>query len=77
MCLCVRVGVNLYIVYSRKVLFSTNICETSITVDGIVYVIDAGYIKQRIFNADTRMDALLVVPISQVNANQRAGRAGA
>ena len=60
----------------RKVIFSTNICETSLTVDGVVYVIDAGFVKQRIFNPLTGMDALVVVPISQVQAVQRAGRAG-
>lgn len=44
--------------------------------DGIVYVIDSGYVKQRIFNPNTGIDSLLVVPISQVQATQRAGRAG-
>lgn len=60
----------------RKVLVSTNICETSLTVDGIVYVIDSGFVKQRVFNPDSGIDSLLVVPISQVQATQRTGRAG-
>jgi HrpA-like RNA helicase len=44
--------------------------------DGIVYVIDSGYVKQRVFHPESGIDALLVVPISQVQATQRAGRAG-
>jgi ATP-dependent RNA helicase DHX8/PRP22 len=60
----------------RKVIFSTNICETSLTVDGVVYVIDCGFVKQRRFNPVTGMDALVIVPISQVQAVQRTGRAG-
>ncbi len=60
----------------RKVLFSTNICEDTITVEGIVYVVDPGFVKQKQFNAQSGMDALTVVPISKVAAKQRAGRAG-
>lgn len=60
----------------RKVLISTNICETSLTVDGVVYVVDPGYVKQRQFNPQTGIDALTVVPISRTAAVQRAGRAG-
>lgn len=60
----------------RKLIFSTNIAETSLTVDGIGYVIDCGYVKQKIFNSKTAMDSLNVVPISKVQAIQRAGRAG-
>jgi HrpA-like RNA helicase len=61
---------------TRKILVSTNICETSLTVDGIVYVIDAGYVKQKKFDPTSGIDALTIVPISQVAAVQRAGRAG-
>jgi len=60
----------------RKVIFCTNIAETSLTVDGIGYVIDCGYVKQKIYNPKTSMDALMIVPISKVQAIQRAGRAG-
>ena len=60
----------------RKVVVATNIAETSLTVDGIKYVIDAGYCKLKVFNPRIGMDALQVFPISQANASQRAGRAG-
>ena len=60
----------------RKVVVATNIAETSLTVDGIIYVIDSGYCKLKVFNPRIGMDALQVFPISQANASQRAGRAG-
>lgn len=60
----------------RRFIVSTNIAETSLTVDGVVYVIDAGYVKQRQYNPATGMYSLDVVQISKVQANQRAGRAG-
>lgn len=60
----------------RKVILGTNIAETSLTIDGIVYVIDPGYCKQKSYNPRTSMEALTVVPISRASANQRAGRAG-
>ncbi len=60
----------------RKLIFSTNIAETSLTVDGIAYVIDCGYVKQKIFNPRTSMDSLMITPISKVQSIQRAGRAG-
>lgn len=61
---------------SRKVVIATNIAETSITIDGIYYVIDPGFVKQSSYDAKLGMDRLQVVPISQANAKQRAGRAG-
>lgn len=61
---------------SRKVVLATNIAETSITIDGIKYVIDTGYVKENVFNPSTGMDSLVVVPCSRASANQRAGRAG-
>lgn len=60
----------------RKIIVSTNIAETSITIDGVVYVIDSGYSKQKVYNPRLRMESLLVSPISKANAKQRAGRAG-
>ncbi|XP_020797081.1 pre-mRNA-splicing factor ATP-dependent RNA helicase PRP16 isoform X1 [Boleophthalmus pectinirostris] len=60
----------------RKCIVATNIAETSLTVDGIMFVIDSGYCKLKVFNPRIGMDALQVYPISQANANQRAGRAG-
>jgi pre-mRNA-splicing factor ATP-dependent RNA helicase DHX38/PRP16 len=61
---------------SRKCIVATNIAETSLTVDGIKYVVDCGYCKLKVYNPKIGMDALLVTPISQANANQRSGRAG-
>ena len=60
----------------RKVIVATNIAETSLTVDGIMYVVDAGYSKLKVYNPRMGMDALQITPISQANASQRAGRAG-
>uniref|UniRef100_A0A6G1S7P2 RNA helicase n=1 Tax=Aceria tosichella TaxID=561515 RepID=A0A6G1S7P2_9ACAR len=61
---------------SRKVVIATNIAETSLTIDGIFYVIDPGFVKQKVYNSKTGMDSLIVTPISQAQAKQRAGRAG-
>ncbi|GAA97825.1 uncharacterized protein L969DRAFT_89610 [Mixia osmundae IAM 14324] len=60
----------------RKVVVSTNIAETSLTIDGIVYVVDPGFSKQKVYNPRIRVESLLVAPISRASANQRAGRAG-
>ncbi|KXT10332.1 hypothetical protein AC579_1031 [Pseudocercospora musae] len=60
----------------RKVVLATNIAETSLTIDNIVYVIDPGYVKENRYTAATNMEALVAVPISRASANQRAGRAG-
>jgi len=61
---------------SRKVVIATNIAETSLTIDGIVYVIDAGYVKENVYDPKLGMDALQITPISQAAARQRSGRAG-
>lgn len=61
---------------ARKVVLATNIAETSLTIDNIIYVIDPGFAKQNNFNSKTGMESLMVVPISKASANQRAGRAG-
>jgi len=76
----------------RKIIVATNIAETSLTgkyllfslsgyanhiaVDGILFVVDAGYSKLKVYNPKVGMDALQITPISQANANQRTGRAG-
>ena len=60
----------------RKCIVSTNVAETSLTVDGIKYVIDSGYCKLKVYNPKIGMDALNVTPVSRANANQRSGRAG-
>ncbi|KAL6697274.1 P-loop containing nucleoside triphosphate hydrolase protein [Trichoderma pleuroticola] len=61
---------------SRKVVIATNIAETSITIDEIYYVVDPGFVKQNAYDPKLGMDSLVVTPISQAQANQRAGRAG-
>ena len=61
---------------ARKVVIATNIAETSLTIDGIFYVVDPGFVKQKVYNSKTGMDSLVVTPISQAQAKQRAGRAG-
>lgn len=60
----------------RKVICATNIAETSLTIDGVVYVIDTGLSKQKIYNPRARVESLLVDNISQASAKQRSGRAG-
>uniref|UniRef100_A0A6P4DV10 RNA helicase n=1 Tax=Drosophila rhopaloa TaxID=1041015 RepID=A0A6P4DV10_DRORH len=60
----------------RKVVLATNIAETSITIPGIVYVIDCGYVKVKWYNPNTCSDSLVVVPVCRASAIQRAGRAG-
>jgi pre-mRNA-splicing factor ATP-dependent RNA helicase DHX16 len=61
---------------ARKVVLATNIAETSITIDNIVYVIDPGFAKQNSYNPKTGMESLIVTPVAKASANQRAGRAG-
>ncbi|KAH0565835.1 hypothetical protein GP486_000757 [Trichoglossum hirsutum] len=61
---------------TRKVVLSTNIAEASITIDGIVYVIDCGFVKLRAFNPATGIETLTATPVSQASAAQRAGRSG-
>ncbi|KAJ0355872.1 hypothetical protein KNSL1_000359 [Colletotrichum chrysophilum] len=61
---------------ARKVVLATNIAETSLTIDGIVYVIDPGFVKENVYNPATGMENLVVTPCSRASANQRSGRAG-
>ncbi len=60
----------------RKVVVATNIAETSLTIDGIVYVVDSGFWKPRVYHPRISVESLLVSPISKASAQQRAGRAG-
>ncbi|KAF8882288.1 P-loop containing nucleoside triphosphate hydrolase protein [Infundibulicybe gibba] len=57
----------------RKVVVSTNIAETSLTIDGIVYVVDPGFSEQKVYNPRIRVESLLASPISKPSAQQRAG----
>ncbi|CAG9460375.1 unnamed protein product [Pedinophyceae sp. YPF-701] len=61
---------------ARKVVIATNIAETSLTIDGIKFVIDPGFAKQNSYNPRTGMEALVVTPVSRASALQRTGRAG-
>ena len=61
---------------TRKVIVSTNIAEASVTIDGIVYVIDCGFVKLRAFNPVSGIETLTATPVSKASATQRAGRAG-
>ncbi|SMN22294.1 similar to Saccharomyces cerevisiae YKR086W PRP16 DEAH-box RNA helicase involved in second catalytic step of splicing [Maudiozyma saulgeensis] len=60
----------------RKIVVATNIAETSLTIDGIRFVIDCGYSKLKVYNPRIGLDSLAITPISLANANQRSGRAG-
>lgn len=60
----------------RKIVVATNVAETSLTVDGVVFVVDSGQAKQRQFNPRNRVETLKKTTISKASAQQRAGRAG-
>lgn len=60
----------------RKIIVSTNIAETSVTLSGVVYVIDAGVVKVRQSHPKSGLESLVVVPVSKAEAWQRTGRAG-
>ncbi len=59
-----------------KIILSTNIAETSLTIEGITTVIDTGYMRQNQFNSETGLNKLEIARISKASAKQRAGRAG-
>lgn len=60
----------------RKVVVATNIAETSLTINGVVYVVDTGFVRMNAFNPRCGLNTLITVPTSQAEATQRAGRAG-
>lgn len=60
----------------RKVILSTNIAETSVTIPGVKYVVDTGLAKEMQFDSRKNMDSLEIQPISRSSAEQRKGRAG-
>ncbi|KAF9002008.1 P-loop containing nucleoside triphosphate hydrolase protein [Cyathus striatus] len=60
----------------RKVIVATNIAEASVTIEGIKFVVDSGFVKIRVYNPTTALASLCTVPVSSASAVQRAGRAG-
>ena len=60
----------------RKVIIATNIAEASVTIDGVVYVVDCGFVKAKGYSPQTGIESLVVAPVSRASANQRAGRGG-
>ena len=60
----------------RKIVLSTNIAETSLTIDDVVFVIDAGRVKEKIYDEETGVGTLQAVWVSKASARQRRGRAG-
>lgn len=61
---------------TRKVIFSTNIAEASVTIDGIAFVVDSGFVKLRAYDPNTSIESLTSTTISKASAAQRAGRSG-
>lgn len=60
----------------RKIVIATNIAETSITIDDVVFVIDCGKIKMKSYDVENNIESLKPEWVSMANANQRKGRAG-
>ena len=60
----------------RKIIVSTNVAETSLTIDGVTAVVDSGLARAARFDPDRGINTLLVEKISAASAEQRAGRAG-
>lgn len=55
----------------RKVVLGTNIAETSLTIDGICFVVDTGFCKQKSYNPRSGMESLIVTPVSKAASRQR------
>ncbi|XP_035706112.1 uncharacterized protein LOC110845722 isoform X2 [Folsomia candida] len=66
-----KLGTNI-----RKIIFATDIAETSITIDGVVFVVDSGVRKEMIFDPKRNISTLKLTTISKSSATQRAGRSG-
>ena len=62
--------------HGRRIVLATNVAETSLTVPGIRFVVDAGTARMKRYSFRSKVEQLLVEPISQSSANQRAGRCG-
>ncbi len=60
----------------RKVIVATNVAETSVTIDGVIHVIDSGQARVARYDAQRGIGTLFIEPISRASAKQRAGRAG-
>ncbi|NUN70932.1 MAG: ATP-dependent helicase HrpB, partial [Bacteroidetes bacterium] len=60
----------------RKIILSTNIAETSLTIDGVRVVVDSGQVRTAVFDPRRGMTGLVTIPISKASAEQRKGRAG-
>ena len=61
---------------NRRIILSTNVAETSVTLPGIRYVIDSGLVRLSRYNPRTQVQRLQIEPVSQASANQRKGRCG-
>ena len=61
---------------TRKIILSTNVAETSVTLPGVKYVVDCGFAKEKRYHAGVGIDTLTAEGISRSSAKQRAGRAG-
>lgn len=59
--------ITFVLIHFPQVVIATNIAETSLTIDGIYYVVDPGFVKQKVYNSKTGIDQLVVTPISQVH----------
>lgn len=62
--------------HKRKIIFSTNVAETSVTIDGIKYVIDSGMVKEKMWDEKRKMQVLKIGQVTKSSVKQRRGRAG-